>query len=139
MSELDKDLLAAGEQLFERPWLLLKSAPALEFLPPVLGQIRANGLRAIAVTSRTRFTLLPDVPTLNESGLAGYEVNSWNGIAAAVRTPHAIVERLNKELHAAVNSRRSSSVFRSSALNRIFPVLTACASSLSTRSRSGMR
>jgi len=77
---------------------------ALEFLPPVLGQIRANGLRAIAVTSRTRFTLLPDVPTLNESGLAGYEVNSWNGIAAAVRTPHAIVERLNKELHAAVNS-----------------------------------
>ena len=77
---------------------------ALEFLPPVLGQIRANGLRAIAVTSRTRFTLLPDVPTLNESGLAGYEVNSWNGIAAAVRTPHAIVERLNKELHTAVNS-----------------------------------
>jgi GTP-binding protein len=34
MSELDKDLLAAGEQLFERPWLLLKSVPALEFLPP---------------------------------------------------------------------------------------------------------
>jgi tripartite-type tricarboxylate transporter receptor subunit TctC len=77
---------------------------ALEFLPPVLGQIRANGLRAIAVTSRTRFTLLPDVPTLNESGLAGYEVNSWNGIAATARTPHAIVERLNKELHTAVNS-----------------------------------
>ena len=34
MSELDKDLLAAGEQLFERRWLLLKSTPALEFLPP---------------------------------------------------------------------------------------------------------
>ena len=77
---------------------------ALEFLPPVLGQIRANGLRAIAVTSKKRFALLPDVPTLDESGLAGYEVNSWNGIAVAAKTPKAIVERLNKEIHAAVNS-----------------------------------
>ena len=76
----------------------------LEFLPPVLGQIRANGLRAIAVTARTRFALLPDVPTLNESGLPGYEVNSWNGIAVAAKTPVAIVARLNKEIHAAVNS-----------------------------------
>ncbi len=77
---------------------------ALEFLPPVLGQIRANGLRAIAVTSKKRFALLPDVPTLDESGLAGYEVNSWNGIAVAAKTPKVIVERLNKEIHAAVNS-----------------------------------
>lgn len=77
---------------------------ALEFLPPVLGQIRANGLRAIAVTSKKRFALLPDVPTLDESGLAGYEVNSWNGIAVAAKTPKAIIERLNKEIHAAVNS-----------------------------------
>ena len=77
---------------------------ALEFLPPVLGQVRANSLRAIAVTSRTRFALLPDVPTLAESGLPGYEVNSWNGIAVAAKTPAAIVERLNKKIHAAVNS-----------------------------------
>ena len=77
---------------------------AVEFLPPVLGQLRANSLRAIAVTSRTRFALLPDVPTLNESGLPGYEVNSWNGIAAPAKTPAAIVERLNKEIHSAVNS-----------------------------------
>ena len=77
---------------------------ALEFLPPVLGQVRANSLRAIAVTSRTRFALLPEVPTLAESGLPGYEVNSWNGIAVAAKTPAAIVERLNKKIHAAVNS-----------------------------------
>ena len=77
---------------------------ALEFLPPVLGQIRANSLRAIAVTSATRFALLPNVPTLAESGLPGYEVNSWNGIAVAARTPKAIVDRLNKEIHAAVGS-----------------------------------
>jgi tripartite-type tricarboxylate transporter receptor subunit TctC len=77
---------------------------AMEFLPPVLGQIRANTLRAVAVTSMTRSPMLPNVPTLNESGLAGFEVNSWNGIAVPARTPKAIVERLNRELHAAVNS-----------------------------------
>lgn len=77
---------------------------AMEFLPPVLGQIRANALRAVAVTSLTRSPMLPNVPTLAESGLPGYEVNSWNGIAVAAKTPRAIVERLNKEIHAAVNS-----------------------------------
>jgi len=77
---------------------------AIEFLPPVIGQIKAGGLRAIAVTSKARFALLPDVPTLAESGIAGYEVSSWNGIAVAAKTPKAIVERLNKEIHAAVSS-----------------------------------
>ncbi len=77
---------------------------AIEFLPPVLGQIKAGGLRPIAVTSQTRFALLPNVPTLAESGLPGYEVTSWNGIAVAAHTPRAIIERLNKEIHAAVNS-----------------------------------
>lgn len=77
---------------------------AMEFLPPVLGQIRANTLRALAVTSMTRSPMLPGVPTLNESGFNGYEVNSWNGIAVTAKTPKAIVERLNREIHAAVNS-----------------------------------
>jgi tripartite-type tricarboxylate transporter receptor subunit TctC len=77
---------------------------AMEFLPPVLGQIRANTLRAVAVTSLTRSSMLPNVPTLAESGLAGYEVNSWNGIAVPAKTPKAIVDRLNKEIHAAVGS-----------------------------------
>jgi tripartite-type tricarboxylate transporter receptor subunit TctC len=77
---------------------------AIEFMPPVLGQIRANSLRALAVTSLTRSPMLPNVPTLAESGLPGYEVNSWNGIAVAAKTPKAIVERLNREIHAAVNS-----------------------------------
>ena len=77
---------------------------AIEFLPPVLGQVKAGGLRAIAVTSKTRFALLPDVPTLAESGVPGYEVASWNGIAVPAKTPRPIVERLNKEIHAAVSS-----------------------------------
>ena len=77
---------------------------AFEFLPPILGQVKANSLRVIAVTSTTRFALLPNVPTMAEAGLPGYDVSSWNGIAVAAKTPKAIVERLNKEIHAAVNS-----------------------------------
>ena len=77
---------------------------AFEFLPPVLGQIRSGGLRVVAVSSKTRFALLPNVPTLDESGLPGYDVISWNGISAPAKTPRTIVDRLNKELHAAANS-----------------------------------
>jgi tripartite-type tricarboxylate transporter receptor subunit TctC len=77
---------------------------AFEFLPPVLGQIRSGALRVVAVSSKTRFSLLPNVPTLDESGLPGYDVISWNGIGAPAKTPRAIVDRLNKEIHAAVNS-----------------------------------
>lgn len=77
---------------------------AFEFLPPVLGQVRANALRVIAVSSKNRFAPLPDVPTLNESGLPGYEVMSWNGIGVAAKTPRALVDRLNREVHDAVNS-----------------------------------
>lgn len=77
---------------------------AFEFLPPVLGQVRANALRAIAVSSKTRFAPLPDVPTLHESGLPGYEVVSWNGIGVTARTPRALIDRLNREVHDAVNS-----------------------------------
>ena len=77
---------------------------AFEFLPPVLGQVRAGALRAIAVSSKARFSPLPSVPTLDESGLAGYDVVSWNGIGVPAKTPRAIIERLNREVHAAVNS-----------------------------------
>ena len=77
---------------------------ATEFVPAVLGQIRANTLRAIAVGSTTRSPMLPNVPTLAESGLPGYDVVSWNGIAVAAKTPQPVIERLNREIHAAVNS-----------------------------------
>lgn len=77
---------------------------AFEFLPPVLGQIRAGTLRAVAVSSKTRFPPLPNVPTLDESGLAGYDVVSWNGIGVPAKTPRAIIDRLNREIHAAVHS-----------------------------------
>jgi tripartite-type tricarboxylate transporter receptor subunit TctC len=56
------------------------------------------------VTSKRRFSGLPDVPTVAESGVPGYEASAWNGIAAPAKTPRPIVERLNKEVNAALAS-----------------------------------
>ena len=65
-------------------------------------QIRAGKVRALAVTSRNRSSLLPDIPTLAESGLSGYEAGSWYGILAPAGTPREIVMRLNAEIVRAV-------------------------------------
>src|SRR6202007_1027151 len=56
----------------------------------------------VAYTGPTRLAHLPNVPTVAESGLAGYDVTSWNGLAAPKSTPHAIVERLSHEVTEAV-------------------------------------
>ena len=69
---------------------------ASEILPPVLPQLQAGRLRALAIATKERFPLLPDAPTAEESGLPGYVVRSWNGISAPAATPPAIVERLSK-------------------------------------------
>jgi tripartite-type tricarboxylate transporter receptor subunit TctC len=76
----------------------------VELLPAVLGQIRQKLLHPIAVTSRQRFSGMPEVPTVAESGVPGYEVSSWNGISVHARTPAPIVERLAREMAAAVSS-----------------------------------
>lgn len=60
-------------------------------------QIKAGKLRALAVTSTKRSALLPDVPTLAELGLAGYEAGSWYGLLVPAGTPAEIVRRLNAE------------------------------------------
>ena len=77
---------------------------AFEFLPPVIGAIKSGALRALAVTSASRLSVLPDVPTVREAGVPGYEVVGWNGIAAPAKTPKAVIERLNREIVAAVGS-----------------------------------
>ena len=66
-------------------------------LPPTVPQIKGGKLKPIAVTSSKRSALLPNVPTIAESGVKGYEVLSWNGIAAPAGTPDAIVDRLHAE------------------------------------------
>ena len=67
-------------------------------LPPSLPQIKAGKLRALAVTSAARAPALPDVPTMAEAGLPGFEASSWFGILAPTGTPPAIVAKLNAEI-----------------------------------------
>jgi len=73
-------------------------------IPVAHGPVAAGMLRALAVTSAKRTALLPEVPTVAETGLAGYEAVLRYGLLAPKGTPRPIVERLNKELRAALQS-----------------------------------
>ena len=75
---------------------------AFGVLPPALGNLKAGTLRAIAVTSRKRFSLLPDVPTFDESGMPGFEAVLHYGLLAPHGTPPEIIEKLSVELRKAV-------------------------------------
>jgi tripartite-type tricarboxylate transporter receptor subunit TctC len=63
-------------------------------LPVALAQVRGGKLKALAVTTRQRSPVLPEVPTVSESGLAGYEVAPWWGVLAPGATPRALIEKL---------------------------------------------
>jgi tripartite-type tricarboxylate transporter receptor subunit TctC len=78
---------------------------AFGVLPPALGNLQAGTLRAIAVLSPTRFSLLPDVPTANESGLPGFEAVLHYGLLAPAGTPRPIIDRLNAALRALVETK----------------------------------
>lgn len=67
-----------------------------------LPHIRSGKLRAVAVASKTRSPLLPDVPTIDESGVKDYSAHSWLGIFVPASTPRPLIERLHKELAAAL-------------------------------------
>jgi tripartite-type tricarboxylate transporter receptor subunit TctC len=71
-------------------------------LAPAIGNIESGNLRALAVTSLTRFSLLPNVPTIDESGVAGFESVLRYGLVAPRGTPPAVIDRLNAELRALV-------------------------------------
>lgn len=77
---------------------------AFGVLPPALGNLQAGTLRAIAVLSPQRFSLLPDVPTANESGLPGFESVLHYGVLAPAGTPRPIIDRLNAALRALVET-----------------------------------
>jgi tripartite-type tricarboxylate transporter receptor subunit TctC len=64
--------------------------------------IKSGKLRALAVTSARRFPALPDVPTMQEAGVAGFEATAWFGIVAPKATPDTIVRRLNAEVNKAL-------------------------------------
>ena len=67
--------------------------------PFVIGPIQNGRLRALAMTSAQRQAQLPDVPTVQESGVPDFEVNSWYGVCAPAGTPVALLDRLNADLH----------------------------------------
>jgi len=62
-------------------------------------QVKANRLRPLAVTTLKRSSVLPDVPTMQEAGLAGYETSTWGGLLAPAGTPKASVAKLNAEVN----------------------------------------
>ena len=67
---------------------------ALQIVP----YVRSGQVRALGLTSTTRSAALPGVPTIAESGLPGYESNSWNGVLAPTGTPPAVITRINAML-----------------------------------------
>jgi len=69
-------------------------------MQPLQAQIQAGTLRALAVTTAKRFSLLPDLPSIAESGYPGFEALAWNGVLVAAGTPRTIVARLNTEMNA---------------------------------------
>jgi len=67
-------------------------------------QIKAGKIRALGVTIAKRTALLPDLPTIAEAGLPGYEANNWYGVLVPAKTPRAIVDRLNREIVKVLNT-----------------------------------
>jgi tripartite-type tricarboxylate transporter receptor subunit TctC len=66
-------------------------------IPPVLSHVKSGRLRSIAVTSETRFSLLPEIPTIAESGLPGFDMSTWWGLVAPAGVPKEVVPRLHTE------------------------------------------
>jgi tripartite-type tricarboxylate transporter receptor subunit TctC len=92
---------------------IIKGRVDMQFatIPPTLQLIREGKLRAIAVTGAKRSPTLPDVPTIAEAGLPGYEAVLWQALYAPARTPAAIVARLNTEMNAALREKTTIDSF----------------------------
>lgn len=71
-------------------------------MPPALPHVKSRKLRALGTSGAKRAAAAPDVPTIGEAGVAGFEVLNWQGIVAPIRTPPAIVRKLNHDLLASL-------------------------------------
>jgi tripartite-type tricarboxylate transporter receptor subunit TctC len=96
-----------------------------------LPQVRTGKLKALAVSAEHRASVLPQVPTLAEAGLAGYKAESWLGILVPARTPSSVVERLNRELVALLADPQT----RATLVERGFEPLSSTPEQLSARMR----
>jgi tripartite-type tricarboxylate transporter receptor subunit TctC len=74
-------------------------------------QVRAGKVRALAVTTGRRSALVPDLPTISEAGVPGFDVNNWYGMAAPGGTPAAVIARLNRDIVAVLKSPEVAQVF----------------------------
>jgi tripartite-type tricarboxylate transporter receptor subunit TctC len=80
-------------------------------LPSVTAQMKSGRLRALGVTSSKRTSFMPDLPTISESGVRGYEASLWWGILAPGRTPKTALDKLNSEIHKAMAAVEMKKVF----------------------------
>ena len=76
-------------------------------LTTLMPQVKSGRLRAIAVTSGKRSTMAPEIPTIAESGVAGYDTSGWFGMVAPAGTPRVVIERLNTEMVKAITTPES--------------------------------
>jgi tripartite-type tricarboxylate transporter receptor subunit TctC len=81
-------------------------------LSAVLPHVKAGTLKALAVTSATRSNLLPEVPTMQEAGVKGFQFTQWLALLAPAGTPGPIVTRLNGALNAALGSKEVAAKFQ---------------------------
>ncbi|XAH23501.1 tripartite tricarboxylate transporter substrate binding protein [Xylophilus sp. GW821-FHT01B05] len=79
-------------------------AMSFDTITPVLQHIKSGKLRALAVTTAKRSSVLPDVPTLEEAGLKGFDIGTWFGVLAPAATPPDVVARLNAEMVKIIHS-----------------------------------
>jgi tripartite-type tricarboxylate transporter receptor subunit TctC len=89
---------------FEPVTLAADSEAVFATLPTALPHIKTGKIRALGVVTAKRAPALPDVPTIAEAGLPGYEASNWYGLAAPARTPKPLVTRLNHEIVTALES-----------------------------------
>jgi tripartite-type tricarboxylate transporter receptor subunit TctC len=75
---------------------------AFDMLAPIISQFKSGVVNIVAITSDRRFPSIPDIPTIAESGIPGYQASSWNAISAPAKTPRTIIDRLNKEINVAL-------------------------------------
>ena len=73
-------------------------------LPSVTAQMQSGRLRALAVSTAKRTAFMPQLPTVAEAGVPGYDVSLWWGVFAPAKTPRPVIERLNAEMHKALGS-----------------------------------
>ena len=77
---------------------LMGGQVAMIFDNTALNYVKSGKIRALAVTTKDRLSVMPDVPTLQEAGVAGYELAAWQGVIAPAGTPRPVVDRLNAEI-----------------------------------------